>query len=401
MRCDRIWTKARIITCAPGAAALGLIDDGTLAARDGRIVWVGPRAEAPAFAADETVDCEGMLLTPGLVECHTHLLFAGDRSGEFEQRLAGVSYAEIARGGGGILASMRATRAADDAALLAGTRSRLAAFAAEGVTTLEMKSGYGLDETTELRLLALGRRLGTEGTMRVATTYLGAHAQPPDLARADYLDLICETMIPRIAHENLADAVDAFCEAIAFDAAETGRVFQAARDHGLPVKLHADQLSDSGGATLAARWHALSADHLEYADSEGLAAMARAGTVAVLLPGAYYVLRETTKPPVAAMRVAGCAIALGSDCNPGTAPIASLLLAAHMGCVFFGLTIEEAWRGITLNAAAALGLAGEVGSLEQGKSCDLAIWNAETPAAIIAWIGPGKLHRRILKGRDA
>lgn len=402
MKCDRLWINARIATCAPDRAGLGMIDDGAIAASGSRIVWCGSRSELPAgIAARETIDCAGRLITPGLIDCHTHLIFAGDRSGEFARRLAGVSYADIARAGGGIVASMRATRAATETGLKADAAKRLTAWMNEGVTTVEIKSGYGLDEATELRMLAAARALGAEMPMRVRTTYLGAHAIPPDLDRNAYLDLIRERMIPHIAKQNLADAVDGFCESIAFTPDEIASVFTVAQAHGLEVKLHADQLSDLGGAALAARFSALSADHLEYTSEAGAAAMAKAGTVAVLLPGAYYVLRETRKPPVEAMRRAGCAIAVGTDCNPGTSPILSLRLSAHMACVFFGLTLDEAWLGITRNAATALGIAAETGTIEAGKSCDLAIWDGDDPAAILAWIGSAPLHHRILKGIDA
>ncbi|MDD2876589.1 MAG: imidazolonepropionase [Acidiphilium sp.] len=401
MKCDRLWTNARIATCSPSLAGLGVVEDGVVATSAGRIVWCGPRmAFDHAVTADETIDCGGRWITPGLIDCHTHLIFAGDRSDEFARRLTGETYADIARGGGGIVASMRATRAARPADLHDMAERRLRAWRAEGVTTVEIKSGYGLDAVTECSILATARALGAHGAMRVMSTYLGAHAVPPDQGRASYLDLVCDHMIPRIAQENLADAVDGFCETIAFTATEIDRVLTAARAQHLPVKLHADQLSDSGGAALAARFTALSADHLEYAADAGLEAMAAVGTVAVVLPGAYYVLRESKAPPIASMRRAGCTIAIATDCNPGTSPIMSLRLAAHMACVFFGLTFDEAWRGITLNAAAALGIAAETGSIEIGKSCDLAIWDAENLAEILAWIGPAPLHQRVLKGRD-
>lgn len=406
MRCDRLWRNARIATCAAGMPGLGIVGPerggrGAIAAQGGRILWAGPEEETPAFAAGETIDCGGRWITPGLVDCHTHMIFGGDRSGEFARRLAGESYESIAREGGGIRATMRATRTLDEAGMREGARGRLAAWAAEGVTTVEIKSGYGLDEATERAMLRAARDIGAEGGFRVAASYLGAHAMPPEMARADYLDLVCGRMIPAIARDGLADAVDAFCEDIAFTADEVALVFAAAKAAGMAVKLHADQRTDTGGAALAARFGALSADHLEYAAPEGLAAMARAGSVAVLLPGAYYVLRETKRPDVAAMRASGCAMAVATDCNPGTSPLASLRLAAHMGCVFFGLTIEEVWLGITRHAAAALGLAAETGTIEAGKSCDLAIWNAETPAQVLGWIGPAPLERRVIRGLDA
>lgn len=400
MKCDRLWTNARIATCAAAGEGLGTIEDGVVASQAGRIMWCGPRAGAGEIVADETIDCGGRWITPGLIDCHTHLVFAGDRSDEFARRLAGESYAEIARAGGGIVASMRATRAADPEALRRAATKRLRAWQAEGVTTIEIKSGYGLDIETECAVLATARALGAVGDMRVMSTYLGAHALPPELGRDEYVALICADMIPRIARDRLADAVDGFCETIAFTPAEIGRVFAAARAHGLAVKLHADQLSEGGGAALAAGCGAISADHLEYASEVGIAAMAAAGTVAVVLPGAYYVLREAKVPPIAAMRREGCAIAVGTDCNPGTSPIMSLRLSAHMACVFFGLTLDEAWLGITLNAARALGIAAETGSIESGKSCDLAIWDVDRLAEVIAWIGPAPLHRRVLQGID-
>jgi imidazolonepropionase len=400
LQCDRLWINAKIAACTPGSPELGIIHDGAVAARAGRIVWCGPRAAMGDITAAETIDCNGRWITPGLVDCHTHLVFAGDRSDEFARRLAGETYADIARGGGGIVASMRATRAADAASLYANAAHRLLAWEAEGVTTIEIKSGYGLDVDTELAVLRTARALGNTGRMRVSSTYLGAHAIPPDQDRTGYLDLVCDHMIPLIARGKLADVVDGFCETIAFTPAEIERVFTAAKAHGLPVKLHADQLTEGGGAALAARHGALSADHLEYAAEAGIVAMAAAGTVAVVLPGAYYVLREPVAPPIAAMRRAGCAIAVGTDCNPGTSPIMSLRLSAHMACVLFGLNFDEAWRGITINAAQALGIADDTGSIEVGKSCDLAIWLVDTLAEVLAWIGPAPLHQRVLKGCD-
>lgn len=401
MRCDRLWRNARIATCAADRPGLGIVENGMIACQDGRIIWAGAEADAPIFEAVETIDCAGRWITPGLVDCHTHLIFGGDRSDEFARRLAGESYETIAREGGGIRATMRATRALDELGMRDAARRRLAAWAGEGVTTVEIKSGYGLDDATERAMLRTARTLGEDGAFRTSVSYLGAHAMPPEMERDAYLDLICETMIPAIAREGLADAVDAFCEDIAFAAEEVARVFTAAGKAGLRVKLHADQRSNGGGAALAARFGALSADHLEYASADGIAAMARAGTAAVLLPGAYYVLRERKAPDVAAMRAAGCRMAVATDCNPGTSPVASLRLAAHMACVFFGLTLEEAWLGITRHAAAALGLEAETGTIEVGKSCDLAIWNIGAPDQVLAWIGPAPLERRVIRGADA
>jgi imidazolonepropionase len=398
VRVDRIWVNARLATMA-GETGLGVVDRGAVAARGGRIAWVGAEADAPSGLNDgETVDCEGRWITPGLIDCHTHLVFAGDRSDEFERRLAGESYADIARSGGGIASTVRATRAASEDELVRTALPRLDALIGEGVTTVEIKSGYGLETRAEIRQLRVARRLGSERPVSIASTYLGAHTIPSEGDRAAYVRSIVDEALPRIATEGLADAVDAFQETIAFTAEETSAVFEAARRLGLPVKLHADQLNDNGGATLAARFGALSADHLEYTSEAGAAAMGRAGTVAVILPGAFYVLRETRKPPVEAFRRHGVPMAVATDLNPGTSPVASLRLCAHMACTFFGLTVPEALLGITRHAAQALGRLDEVGTLEVGKSCDLAIWNVDHLAEIIAWIGPAPLHRRVWRG---
>ena len=399
MHCDRVWSEARLATLA-GDAGLGIVEQGVVASRDGRILYAGPAADAPDFEADERIRCDGRWITPGLIDCHTHLVHAGDRAHEFELRLAGASYEEIARAGGGIAATMRATRAASQDDLVATAFGRLDPLIAEGVTTVEVKSGYGLALEPELRMLRAARRLGAERPVRVATTFLGAHALPPEYADdADaYVDLVCDTMIPAVAAAGLADAVDAFCEGIGFTAAQTGRVFAAAAAHGLPVKLHAEQLSNLHGAALAARYGALSADHLEYLDDDGIAAMARAGTVATLLPGAFYFVRETRLPPVDALRAAGVPIALATDCNPGTAPLTSLLLTLNMGATLFRLTVDECLAGVTRNAARALGLAHDIGTLEAGKSCDLAIWDIERPAELVYRMGANPLHNRVWKG---
>jgi imidazolonepropionase len=393
---DRLWRNARLATMA--GAGLGVVKRGAVAAKDGRIAFAGPEAEMPALAARETVDCGGRWITPGLIDCHTHLVFAGDRSDEFERRLAGESYADIARRGGGIAATVRATREASEDALVRAALPRLDALIAEGVTTVEIKSGYGLDTQAEINQLRAARRLGAERPVSVSPTYLGAHAVPPGGDRAAYLRSVVEEALPRIAAEGLADAVDAFHETIAFTAEETAAVFEAARRHGLPVKLHADQLADNGGAALAARFSALSADHLEYTSQEGAAAMARAGTVAVILPGAFYVLKETCKPPVEAFRRHGVPMAVATDLNPGTSPIASLRLCAHMACTFFGLTVPEALLGMTRHAAQALGRRRETGTLEAGKWCDLAVWDVEHLSQIVAWIGPAPLHTQVWRG---
>ncbi|WP_374468865.1 imidazolonepropionase [Phenylobacterium sp.] len=400
MLCDRIWRNGRLATLASRREGLGLVEDGVIAARDGRIVFAGPAAEAPGLDALEVIDLDNRWVTPGLIDPHTHLVFGGHRAHEFELRLEGATYEEIARAGGGILSTMKATRAADEAALLAQSLPRLDALIGEGVTTIEVKSGYGLTTADELKLLRTARALGEARPVRVTTTLLGAHALPPERRqdRAGYLRSVTDEMIPAAARDRLADAVDAFCEGIAFTPDEVAQVFEAAAAHRIRVKLHADQLSDLGGAALAARFGALSADHLEHADEAGVAAMARAGVTAVLLPGAFYFTRETKRPPLDLLRTHGVRMALATDCNPGTSPLTSLLLAMNMGATLFRLTVEECLRGVTLNAAHALGLAGEVGSLEAGKSCDLAIWDIETPAELVYRMGFNPLHARVWRG---
>jgi len=399
MRFDRLWRGARLVTLAAGMPGLGLVDAGAIGVVGSRIAYAGPESELPAGtrAAVET-DLEGRLVTPGLIDCHTHLVFGGDRSAEFEMRLAGASYQDIARTGGGIQASVRATRVASEDELVAAAGRRLECFLAEGVTTLEIKSGYGLDVETELRMLRVARRLGQERRVDVATTLLAAHAVPAGQDRAAYLDLVTRHLIPAAAAESLADAVDGFCEGIAFSPDEIRTVFDCARRHGIPVKLHADQLSDSGGAALAAQWGALSADHLEWTSEAGVAALARAGTVAVLLPGAFLSLGETRRPPVAALRQAGVRMAVATDCNPGTSPLLSLLLAMNMAALQFGLSVDETIAGVTREAAQALGLQRQVGTLEAGKRANLAIWNVSRPAELIYWMGGNLLHARIWRG---
>ena len=402
-RPDTIWLNARLATLAAGHAGLGVVDGGAIAARDGRIVFAGSSADLPVAWCDGpgVVDCEGRWITPGLIDCHTHLVYGGDRAREFEMRLAGASYEEIARAGGGIVSTVGATRAASEDNLLRHALARLDALLAEGVTTVEIKSGYGLELAAERKSLRVARRLADERSVTVRTSFLGAHALPPEFVarRADYVGAVVEEMIPALAREGLVDAVDGFCERIAFTREEIARVFAAARAAGLPVKLHADQLSNGGGAALAAEFGALSADHLEYADEAGVAAMARAGVVATLLPGAYYVLRETQAPPVALFRKHGVPMAVATDCNPGTSPLTSLLLALNMAATLFGLTVEECLAGATRHAALALGLAGETGSLEVGKWADLAIWDVERPAELVYRLGFNPLHARIWKGR--
>ena len=398
MHCDTVWRNARLLTMIPGAEPIA---DGLVAASDGRIVYAGPSAGAPAFEQTEVVDCQGRWITPALIDAHTHLVHAGNRAREFELRLEGASYEEIARAGGGIVSTMRATRAASEDELVASALLRLDALLAEGVGTIEIKSGYGLELEAELRMLRAARRLGELRPVRVVTTFLGAHALPPEFAGdADgYIDLVCQSMLPAVAAENLADAVDGFCEGIGFSPAQIERVFTAAKALGLPVKLHAEQLSNLGGAALAARCGALSADHLEHLDAAGVAAMAEAGTVAMLLPGAFYFCREVQAPPVDALRAAGVPIALATDCNPGTSPLTSLLLALNMAATCFRLTVAECLAGVTINAARALGLEGECGTLEPGKSCDLAIWNIEEPAELVYRMGANPLHARVWRGQ--
>jgi imidazolonepropionase len=394
---DQVWANARLATMA--GDGLGLVDDGVVISRNGRIAYAGLRSDAPDFTGN-AVDCGGRWITPGLIDCHTHLIHAGDRAREWAQRLEGASYEEIARAGGGILSTMRATRAATQADLVTSALPRLDALLAEGVTTIEIKSGYGLTVDDELKMLRAARAIGRQRNVRVATTLLGAHALPPEYTgRADdYVQLVCDQMIPAAAAAGLADAVDAFCEGIGFTPAQTDRVFHAARAAGLPVKLHAEQLSGLHGATLAARHLALSADHLEHADEQDVLAMAASGTIAVLLPGAYYFMRETNQPPIALLRRHGVPMAIATDCNPGTSPTTSLLLMLNMAATCFRLTVTEALRGVTVNAARALGLGDTIGTLEPGKACDLAIWDISDPADLVYRIGFNPLHTRVKDG---
>jgi imidazolonepropionase len=385
----------------PGRDALGFIDDGLVACRDGRIVYAGSLAGAPmALDALEVIDCERRWITPGLIDCHTHLVYAGDRAHEFEQRLNGASYEAIARAGGGILSTVKATRAASEAELVAASLPRLDALLAEGVTTIEIKSGYGLSLDHERKQLRAARALGRERAVTVRTTFLGAHTVPPEFAgRADdYIAEVAGQMLPALAHEGLVDAVDAFCEHIGFTREQTRRVFDAATKAGLRVKLHAEQLSNMHGAETAATFRALSADHLEHVDENGIRAMAASGTTAVLLPGAFYFLRDTRVPPLDALRAAGVPIAIATDCNPGTSPLSSLLMALNLAATLFRMTVEECLAGVTRSAAQALGLAESTGTLEAGKHCDLAIWNIERPAELVYRMGFNPLHARVWRG---
>jgi len=388
-RWDGLILDANLATLQ-GEAGYGAIADAALGWKDGRIVFAGPQAELPgtpdALAA-EVIDARGHWVTPGLVDCHTHLVFGGDRAGEFEQRLQGASYEEIARAGGGIVSTVRATRAADADTLLAQSLPRARALLADGVTTVEIKSGYGLDLESERRMLQVARRIGATLDLEVRTTFLGAHALPPEFAgRPDaYIEAVC-AWLPQLHAEGLVDAVDAFCEKIGFDAAQTRRVFEAARALGLPVKLHADQLGDGDGAALVAEFGGLSADHVEYTSPAGVEAMARAGTVAVLLPGAFHVLRETRLPPLDGFRRHGVPMAVATDCNPGTSPLQSLRLAMSLACTHFRLTPEEALRGATVHAARALGL-DDRGRLQPGLRADFVLWDIGQPAELAYWLG--------------
>ncbi|MDZ4775586.1 MAG: imidazolonepropionase [Alphaproteobacteria bacterium] len=403
---DTLWIDAHLATMARNGSPYGAIRDGAIAAKDGRISWVGARADLPGPAetlARKVVSAGGAWITPGLIDCHTHLVFGGDRAREFEMRLKGASYEEIARAGGGILSTVAATRAASEKELIESAARRLSSMIRDGLTTVEVKSGYGLDLETELKMLSAARALGQRMNVRVRRTFLGLHALPPEFRddRAAYVQLVADVMIPAVATAGAADAVDAFCEGIGFTADEVDYVFSAARAHGLDVKLHAEQLSNLHGAALAARYTALSADHLEYLDDAGIAAMAEAGTVAVLLPGAFYFLRETQHPPIEKLRAAGVALAVAGDCNPGTSPMTSPLAALNMACTLFRLTPEEALAGMTREAARALGLTDEIGTLEVGKACDLAIWNIDAPAELSYWLGADLLRERIFAGQTA
>lgn len=398
-----LWRNARIATLDPSRDGLGIIEGGAIAAKDGRIVFVGPESELPSnlIAEAETIDCDGRWITPGLIDCHTHLVFGGNRAMEFEMRLNGASYEEIAKAGGGIVSSVRDTRTRSEDELVVEALPRLDTLLAEGVSTIEIKSGYGLDIDTELKMLRVARRLETLRPVRVLTSYLAAHATPAEYKgrNADYIADVVLPGMERAHHEKLVDAVDGFCEGIAFSVEEMRVVFDKAKALGLPIKLHAEQLSNLHGAELAASYGALSADHLEYLDEAGAKSLATSCTVAVLLPGAFYALRETKLPPMQALRDAGVEIALATDCNPGTSPLTSLLLTMNMGATLFRMTVDECLTATTRNAAKALGILAETGTLEVGKSADLVIWNIERPAELVYRIGFNPLYARIFKGR--
>jgi imidazolonepropionase len=396
----RLITNGRVWTGV--ATADSQLIEAAVAIQHGRIAAVAPLRELEhEFGDAEVADAGGRLITPGFIDCHTHIVHAGNRAPEIERRLAGESYQSIARSGGGILSTVRATRAANLQQLVDSALPRLDALIAEGVTTLEVKSGYGLDLPTELRMLEAARALGAVRTLTIATTYLGAHAVPPEHAgdAGAYIEQLCAELIPAVAASGLADAFDAYCEQIAFSANQVGQAFDAARAHGLPVKLHADQLSNMHGAALAAQHRALSADHLEYSDAEGVAAMAAAGTVAVLLPGAYYFLRERQRPPIELLREASVPMAVSTDCNPGTSPLTSILTTINFAAIEFGLSTEECLAGVTRVAARALGKQAHQGTIEPGKWCDLAVWNVAHPAELVYGIGGRPLHRRFWHGR--
>jgi len=399
---DRLLIDCHVATmvAAPGNP-LGVIANAAIGIQDRRIVRVGKRTELAGFRAKDVTALAGAWVTPGLVDCHTHLMFGGTRANEHAMRRAGASYEQIAKAGGGIASTVSATRAASDDKLRAEARRRLDALMKGGVTTIEVKSGYGLDTASEIRLLTAARAVASDQPVRLVTTLLALHALPPGEDRDEFVTMVAEEMIPAVARAGLATSVDAFCENIAFTPTEVARVFAAARANGLAVRLHAEQLSNQNGAALAARYKALSADHLEHLDAAGAKAMAAAGTVAVLLPGAYYALQEVRKPPVQLLRDAGVAIAIATDCNPGTSPLLSPTLAMNMACTLFGLAPEEALAGMTTNAARALGLAHDIGSIAAGKAADLCVWRIDELSELAYWIGHPGPERRIFAGLDA
>lgn len=396
MHCDTLWYNAHLITV--DGPDLGIIQDGVIAATDGRIVHVGAAGSEAHLQPAQRIDAGRRWISPGLIDCHTHLVYAGNRAGEFEQRLQGVSYADIARAGGGIVSTVRATRAASEAQLLAASLPRLDAMLAEGITTVEIKSGYGLSLDDETKQLRVARELGQRRAVEIVPTFLGAHAIPPGREAQEYIDEVCNVMIPAVAAQGLAEAVDVFCENIAFSTAQAEQVFVAAQQHGLAIKIHAEQLSNQHGAALAARHGALSADHIEHLDANGIAAMAAAGTVAVLLPGAFYFTRDTTLPPIAALRAAGVPLALATDSNPGTSPLTSPLLAMNMAATLFRMTVAECIAGFTREAARALGRHERIGRLAVGLDCNLALWDIEAPADLVYRMGFNPLHARVMRG---
>ena len=399
---DTLWINGTLsIITEQGVSET--LQTGAIACKDGLISLISPMdklGDTHSNLATKVIDLEGKCLTPGLIDCHSHLVFGGNRAEEFNLRLQGQSYEQIAKQGGGIMSTVNHTRAATEQQLEHDARSRLALLVSDGVTSIEIKSGYGLTFKDEEKMLRVARRLGDTSPVTVTTTFLGAHALPPEYTnnRSGYLDLVCKEMLPKLHAQGLIDSVDAFCESIAFSVDEVEQVFQAATDLGLPVKLHAEQLSNSGGAELAAKYHALSADHLEYLDETGVQAMAASGSVAVLLPGAFYMLRETRKPPVQLLRDYQVPIALATDINPGSSPVLSARLMMVLGCQEFGLTPEEALRGMTINAAKALGKSDSVGSLQIGKAADLAIWDVQQPFELAYWLGGNKAESVIKAG---
>jgi len=400
---DRVWIGADIATMVAGGEPYGKLKNAALAVKGERIAWIGPAAEARRRAAAEDIaveDCQGLWITPGMIDCHTHLVYGGDRVEEFEKRLCGVSYEEIARAGGGIQSTVNATRALDSDSLVDATAVRARRLMSEGVTTIEVKSGYGLELATERRMLEVARSLGRELPVSIKTTYLGLHALPKEFreSRQEYVHLASGPWLEELAAAGLVDAVDAFCENIAFSLEETGQFLRAARNLGLPAHLHAGQLSDMGAAELAAHYAALSADHLEYLSERGARALGAAGTVATLLPGAYFTLRQTIPPPVALLREAGVPMAVATDCNPGTSPCTSLLLMLNMACTLFGLTPEESLSGATRHAARALGLQEEVGTLAVGKRADFALWDIGQPAELCYALGANPLAGVVYRG---
>jgi imidazolonepropionase len=402
-RWDAIWTNCAIATMVIGKVSYGLINDAALAVKDGKIAWVGLRTDLPGLAeelANVVCDLKGHCITPGLIDCHTHLVYGGNRYHEFEQRMQGKSYEDIVRSGGGIRLTVAATRSASEEELFAQSVIRAKALMAEGVTTIEIKSGYGLDLANELKMLRVAKKIGEDLPLTVKKTFLGAHTVPEEFqGRADeYIDLVCHEMIPAIIKENLADYIDVFCEKIGFNLQQTERVFAVASQYHLGIKCHAEQLSHLGCAALAAQYHALSVDHLEFISDDGIQAIAQSGTVAVLLPGAFYFLREHQKPPVASLRAAHVPMALATDCNPGTSPVTSLLLMLNMACVMFGLTPEEALLGVTHHAAKALGLQQSHGTLEIGKVADFVVWDVKHPAELVYYVGLNPLQKLVIGG---